>query len=215
VKTFVKLCGLTDEATARAVPDGGAAGFVLEVPDSPRNLSWEAAGRLAAAVPNGAEIWAVTRDPSAALIRRLFDELGVDRIQVFGTVPPQLEFLESHHVVPSLPVPLAGPAGPDPPVPRPEDHPIVHLDAVGDPLPSGSPVAPDWEVCRRLTDAHPGRKFVLSGGLTPENVGAALAAVAPWGVDVASGVESRPGVKEPGRIAAFLEAVAAAEKGLG
>jgi phosphoribosylanthranilate isomerase len=94
-------------------------------------------------------------------------------------------------------------------VPPAEDYARLHLDASGDPLPGGSTDRPDWEVCRRLVDAHPGRKLLLAGGITPENVVEALQTVRPWGVDVSSGVESAPGRKDAARIRALLEAVAA------
>jgi phosphoribosylanthranilate isomerase len=213
MRTFVKFCGLKDPLAVKQVPSGGAAGFVIDVPASPRNVSPEVALDLVADVPAEAEAWAVVVDPSAELIHRLFDEVGVDRVQVYGNVPPGLEFLEVHHLVPSVPVPPSAEGAEDPKIPPAEDYPRVHLDAAGQPLPGGSGTRPDWEVCARIVDAHPGRKFVLAGGLSPENVADALGSVRPWGVDVSSGIESAPGVKDPARMQAFLRAVEAFEAG--
>jgi len=213
MKTFVKLCGLRDPVAVREVPPGGAAGFVIDVPASPRNLTAEVATKLVADVPTEAEAWAVVVDPAAELIHRLFDEVGVDRVQVYGKIPGDLEFLEVHHLVPSMPIAPTSAGAEDPKVPAAEDFPRVHLDSAGQPLPGGSGTRPDWEVCARIVDSHPGRKFVLAGGLTPENVADALASVRPWGVDVSSGIESAPGAKDPARIRAFLAAVEAFESG--
>jgi phosphoribosylanthranilate isomerase len=213
MRTFVKFCGLSDPTHVKEVPAGGAAGFVIEVPDSPRNVSADRATELIEHVPPEAEAWAVVVRPSAELIHRLFDEVGVDRVQVYGPVPSGLEFLEVHHLVPSVPIPATATGDPDPAIPPAEDYPRIHLDAAGQPLPGGSGVRPDWEVCARIVDAHPGRKFVLAGGLTPENVADALATVRPWGVDVSSGIESSPGVKDLVRMRAFLRAVEEFEHG--
>jgi phosphoribosylanthranilate isomerase len=207
MKTFVKFCGLKDEASVREVPAGGAAGFLVEYPKSPRNLTLEAAAALIDSVPTEAEAWAVVVDPSAELIHRLFDEVGVDRIQVYGAIPTGLEFLEVHHLVPSIAVGPPGGAVPEPTVPPAEDDPRIHLDAAGQPVPGGSGVRPDWEVCARIVDAHPGRKFVLAGGLSAENVREALDTVRPWGLDVSSGIESAPGVKDLEKMRAFVRAV--------
>jgi phosphoribosylanthranilate isomerase len=214
MRTFVKFSGITDERLLEAVPDGGAAGFVVHVPSSPRNLSLEAATRLAEKVPSGVEVWAVTARPTAELVHRLFDEMGVDRIQVYGAVPEGLEFLETHHIVLSLPIGPAGSGAPVPRIPAPEEHPILHLDAAGDPLASGSPDVVDWETCRALVDAHPGRKIVLAGGLTAENVGQALEAVHPWGIDVSKGIEDPSGHLDPERMETFVAAVRRAETSL-
>lgn len=207
MRTFVKFCGLKDATAVSEVPAGGAAGFVIDVPASPRSLAIAQASELVEKVPPEAEAWAVVVAPSADLIHRLFDELGVDRVQVYGAIPEGLDFLETHHLVPSVPVPPSAAGAPDPTVPPAEDFPRIHLDAAGEALPGGSGVRPDWEVCARIVDAHPGRKFVLAGGLTAETVADALATVRPWGVDVSSGIESAPGTKDVAKMRAFVAAV--------
>jgi phosphoribosylanthranilate isomerase len=72
----------------------------------------------------------------------------------------------------------------------------------------GSGEAGDWALARQLAKQAP---ILLAGGLNPENVAAAVTAVDPWGVDVASGVESSPGVKDPAKISAFISAARSAE----
>ncbi len=213
MRTFVKFCGLRETSAVKEVPPGGAAGFVIGVPASPRDVSPERAAELIGELPTEAEAWGVVVDPPAELIHRLFDEVGLDRVQVYGKVPTGLEFLEVHHLVPSMPISPVAAGAELPKVPAAEDYPRVHLDAAGQPLPGGSGTRPDWETCARIVDAHPGRKFVLAGGLTAENVGDALASVRPWGVDVSSGIESAPGVKDLERMKAFVRAVEAFESG--
>jgi phosphoribosylanthranilate isomerase len=207
MRTFVKFCGLREPESIAEVPAGGAAGFVVGVDASPRNVSVERATELVAVVPSEAEAWAVVVNPSVELIHQLFEEAGVDRIQVYGEIPAGLDFLELHHLVPSVPVPPAGAGATDPVVPPAETFPRIHLDATGGPLPGGSGIRPDWEVCARLVDLNPGRKLVLAGGLTAGNVGEALATVRPWGVDVSSGIEGAPGVKDIAKMRAFVTAV--------
>ncbi|MCI4362292.1 MAG: hypothetical protein L3J77_03775 [Thermoplasmata archaeon] len=213
MKTFVKLSGLVDLDSVRLVPDGGAAGFLVGVPEAPRNLSVERAAALVAEAPSGAEVWAVTRSPTPELIHQLFDEVGVDRVQVYGTLPTGLEFLEMHHLVPSLAVPRRGTPGPEPAVPPAEDYSRLHLDAAGEPAVDGSEHRADWEISARLVDLQPGRKLTLAGGITPDTVAEALAAVRPWGLDVTLGVERSPGKVDPGKLAALIAAIERYESG--
>ncbi|MHB1435145.1 MAG: phosphoribosylanthranilate isomerase [Thermoplasmata archaeon] len=206
MKTFVKFCGLTSSDHFDLLPPGGAAGFVVEVSGSPRSVSIERATALVSAVPQGTEAWAVVVDPTVDRIHALFDEVGVDRIQVYGTLPEGLDFLERHHLVPSFPLPPDSTALPA--LPPAEEFPRIHLDASGSPArPGGNGRPANWESAAALAEAYPGRKLILAGGLTAENVGPALDRAHPWGIDTSSGIESSPGVKDPERMRAFLRAV--------
>jgi phosphoribosylanthranilate isomerase len=211
MRTFVRFGGLTNAASAALVPEGGAGGFVVGVPASPRNLDDAAIGDLIDALPNNAEAWAQVQDPSAAQLRRLFDEIGVDRIEVHGRVPDGLEFLEIHHLVPALPIPLPGVEGPRPTVPPPEDAPMLVLETAGLGLVDGHSTRSNWEMCQQLVDEQPGRKLIVSGGIELENLAEMLPLVRPWGVGVAAVLERRPGEYDPEKVRSFLEAVVAAE----
>ncbi|MHB8352633.1 MAG: phosphoribosylanthranilate isomerase [Thermoplasmata archaeon] len=207
MKTALVLCGVTTPELLGEIPEGGAAGFVLGIPGNPRSLPAPSASALIERLPNGVEAWGLVRDPSVDFVRQLYEEVGLDRIVVYGRIPEGLEFLEIHHLLPSLPVPGAGSGGEAPVVPPAEDYARLHLDAAGTALEQGSPDRPDWEICARLVDAHPGRKFTLAGGLTPENVAEALAAIRPWGVSFGAAIESAPGQTDPVRFRAALRAI--------
>jgi phosphoribosylanthranilate isomerase len=88
------------------------------------------------------------------------------------------------------------------------DAPAFLVDASVKGLYGGSGVTADWDSAAELAKKYP---LLLAGGLTPENVAEAVSRVKPWGVDVASGVESAPGNKDPGKMKAFVQAVRDAE----
>lgn len=212
MRTFVKFCGITDEHAIELAPEDGAIGLVLDVPSSPRNLTFERAAELAEKVPPHAEVWAVTVNPSSETVSRIFNEVGVDWIQVHGALPESLEWVERHRLVPSVAIPSGGEEVEPPVLPVDDQFRRIHLDVAGEAMPGGTGHVPSWPACARVVEASPGRKVILGGGLRAENVAAALSAVHPWGVDVSSGVEDAPGHKDLGKMQRFLEAVAAWEE---
>jgi phosphoribosylanthranilate isomerase len=90
-----------------------------------------------------------------------------------------------------------------------KQSPAFLIDAAVKGTYGGSGVKADWSAAAALAEKH---EFLLAGGLTPENVGDAVRQVKPWGVDVASGVESEPGRKDAAKMSAFVKAVREVEK---
>lgn len=195
MSVIVKICGLTTPEAVEAVVDSGADGAGFVFADSPRRVKPEDARRLATALPDEIARVAVMRHPS----RQLVDEV----IEVFDPGFVQTDIEDFHDIA------LAGTCRPLPVLragsPLPEKMPrlIVFEGPV-----SGSGQVSDWEEAARLSAIT---RVVLAGGLTPDNVGDAICAVRPYGVDVSSGVESEPGLKDPRLVAKFVVAVREAE----
>ena len=191
---FVKICGMTDEAAVRAALDAGAdaIGFVFHE-QSPRNLSVVDAARLAALVPDGVMTVAVTRHPEPALWEEVQAALRPDALQTDGD---DFAYLNVDAAIEKWPVVREGS--------EPQSFPEIF---VYEGQKSGHGETVDWVIA--AGHSRQGR-MILAGGLSAANVGEAIARVAPFGVDVSSAVESRPGVKDPDRIRAFIEAAKAA-----
>jgi phosphoribosylanthranilate isomerase len=198
MRIFVKICGLsTPRAVAAAITAGAdAIGFVFA--ESPRQVTPKRASELCSDVSAVIVRVAVMRHPSAAHWRAVAEEFAPDWLQTDAgdytglDVPAQFGRLPVYRDVPALDTAAI-----------PTDE-MVLFEAAA----SGQGKRADWE---RAAALAPGRQLVLAGGLTPENVGEAIATVRPWGVDVSSGVESKRGVKDVARIAAFIDAVRTAE----
>jgi phosphoribosylanthranilate isomerase len=197
MRVRVKICGLrTAEAVTAAVRCGAdALGFVFST--SPRRIAIPDARALAAEIPPFVARVAVLWNPDAQGVLRVCESFGPDVVQCepdrHGAAPHlgRAAFLAVLHDGPDVAVHAhALPAGG-----------AVLLDSAGQ---GGRGVAPDW---RRAAAIARTRPLVLAGGLTPENVGGAIRTVCPYAVDVSSGVESSPGVKDPALIERFIEAV--------
>lgn len=192
---FVKICGLkTAHDVEVAVAAGAdAVGFVF-APGSPRTVDAATARELVAGVPDGVLTVGVFRGQSVAEVRRFAEESGVRGVQLHGEEGPE-DFAalraEGRTLLraTALPVERCGEYGED----------LLLLDAP-DPG-SGKP----WNWGSAEFTAPAGR-WLLAGGLTPANVGEAVAVTGAWGVDVSSGVESERGVKSPDLIRAFVTA---------
>lgn len=213
MSTAVKICGLKSADAIGAALDAGAdlLGFVI-YPRSPRNVSIEEAARLVAfAREKGSATTVVLLvDPDDALIDRVVSEVRPDRIQLHGqeTVSRVREVRDRTGLKLLKAVPVARSAdvaaaseylAADGSVTllfdaKPPEHPSA--------LPGGNGLAFDWHIL----DAAQAAPYALAGGLTPENVAEAIRLTKAAIVDVSSGVESRPGEKDPELIRRFLRA---------
>ena len=172
-----------------------AVGFVL-APGSPRRITVEEAGRLGRGVEVGRYL--VTVDLTPELLLETAAAAGVDGVQPHGRyrVEATAAALDAGLEV-LFPVAVAARIDLDA-VPAAA---VPILDTAVPGSHGGTGRAFDWSLAAGL-----GRPVVLAGGLTPENVAAAVATAAPWGVDVSSGIESGPGVKDPEKMRRFVEA---------
>jgi phosphoribosylanthranilate isomerase len=199
---FVKICGTTSEADALlAVAMGAdAVGFVFA--PSPRQIAVGLASDIAKRLPPEVLTVGVFRDEAPARVVEIVNGAGLRAAQLHGH-----ESADDARWV-RLRVPFvikAFPAG-APAVARAADY---GADAVMvDSARPGSGQIFDWE----LAEVPDGLRLMLAGGLHPANVAEAIARVHPWGVDVVTGVERSPGVKDPVKLRAFVAAAKAAEE---
>lgn len=205
----VKICGLTSPEDVIAAADAGAryVGFVF-FPKSPRNVSIAQASALAAEVPFGVAKVALTVNADDALLDEITQNVAIDILQLHGS--ESVERVAQIKARTGLPVMKA--IG----IADAEDlHKIVDYGRVADmllvdakppknaDLPGGNGLAFDWRLLAGRKWAVP---WMLAGGLTPENVQQAIQLTGARQVDVSSGVESAPGVKDPTKITSFVSA---------
>jgi phosphoribosylanthranilate isomerase len=206
--TAIKICGLTTPETLNAALDAGAD-FVGAVvfPKSPRHMAPDQAAKLFDQARGRAKIVAVTVDADDALLDQIARTLRPDFIQLHGSETParaeRVRAVTGAGVIKALPIRHGDDfAGADE-----WDYHADHLmfDAKppeGSVLPGGVGHSFDWTLLADRAFRHP---WFLAGGLDPDNVGEALRISGAPMVDVSSGVESAPGVKDAGRIAAFIQ----------
>ncbi len=205
----VKICGLTDSADIPAAIVAGARylGFVFFA-RSPRNLALRDAAFMAASVPEGICKVALTVDADNIALDHLLDAVPLDMLQLHGGESPErVAEIQDRY---GLPVMKAVGVGDESDLPaldeylRVADQVLVDAkprrDAV---LPGGNGLTFDWRLIAGRRWPVP---WMLAGGLTPQNVAEAIALTGARQVDVSSGVESAPGIKDADRIRAFVRA---------
>ncbi|MEN6627898.1 MAG: phosphoribosylanthranilate isomerase [Candidatus Sumerlaeia bacterium] len=206
-KPIIKVCGITRAEDGLAAVRAGADWLgLIRWPKSPRFRPAESAreliGRLRAESGRPFEAVGVYVDASADEIERDADALGLDRVQLHGD-----ESLETARALsrPAIKVIKIRDAAS---LRAADEFPGLDLlaDTFDPALPGGTGRGYDYELLRDLIRR---RRVLIAGGLTPETVGAVVAALAPWGVDVSSGVESAPGIKDHARIISFIHAARA------
>jgi phosphoribosylanthranilate isomerase len=212
--TPAKICGLSTADAVRAAVEGGAAyvGFVF-FPRSPRDIAPERAAELAApARAAGVKVVAVTVDPADALLDRLSATLKPDLIQLHGHETParaaEVKGRTGAGVISALRVSTPADLDAAHAFETVADHLMFDAKPPADAvLPGGNGAAFDWAMLAGRRFARP---WFLAGGLGPANVADAVRVSGAPMVDVSSGVEGAPGVKDPALIAAFLRAVSRA-----
>jgi phosphoribosylanthranilate isomerase len=201
----IKLCGITSLDDAQLAVDAGAwaVGCILW-PDSPRVCDPAEAGRIAAAVRRRAQVCGVFVNSHLDEVTELVDALGLTMVQLHGDEGPAYCAEVARRT--GAKVIKAAAVSTQADVQALETfHTDFHmLDAHRPGMRGGTGETFDWELVRARRSSIP---LILSGGLRPENVAEAIAATHPFAVDTASGTESAPGVKDPAKVAAFVEAV--------
>jgi phosphoribosylanthranilate isomerase len=194
----VKICGLTRGEDVVAAAEAGADYIGLNFhPPSPRFVTPARARELVAALPAGVAPVGVFVNMAPAAVREIAAVCGLRAVQIHGDEPP-----DGFEDV-GVPVWRAIRVGRGVSVPDPAGWPAARYvaDAFVSGEYGGTGVAADWPEAARLARLHP---LMLGGGLTPGNVASAVRSVRPLGVDVASGVEARPGIKDHDKIRRFI-----------
>jgi phosphoribosylanthranilate isomerase len=203
----IKICGVTTPADALYAVECGADAVGLNFyPRSPRFLTSEQAAAIVRELPPGVVTVGLFVGESVESIRAVVRQLGLRAVQTYpDTEQPE----DADWPVPHIPAFRVKDAAS---LERVRDHvrakpAAVLLDAYVEGQLGGTGHRAPWEL---LAGFDPGVPVILAGGLTPENVAEAIRLVRPWGVDVASGVESAPGTKDRGKVRAFVQAARAA-----
>ncbi len=209
----VKICGLRDRASVDSAAQAGAryVGFVF-FPRSPRAVDVSVARCLAAETPFGVAKVALVVDADDALIDRIADEIAIDMLQLHGNESPgRVAEIRTRTGLPVMKaLGVAGREDMERLGPYFEVADQVLIDAKppeGANLPGGNGLAFDW---RLVAGRRWPKPWILAGGLNPGNVAEAIRLTGAEQVDVSSGVESAPGVKDAAKIAAFVAAAQAA-----
>jgi phosphoribosylanthranilate isomerase len=196
--TWVKICGMTSHEAVEATVEGGADALGLVIAqESPRFVTLERAKDLAEDVPIATFIVTVDLEPGEAIAAAEF--VGATGIQAHGegSLDVAAEATEAGYLsIAPVPVGVTGPLIEISEIPEAS---LPLFDSASPDRHGGTGVAFAWSEM-----PLPGRPFILAGGLGPDNVRAAIAAVHPFGVDASSRLETEPGVKDPSRIADFI-----------
>jgi phosphoribosylanthranilate isomerase len=218
-RTRVKICGITNLNDAQAAAEAGAdmLGFIF-YPPSPRFIKPAEAGRIADAIRRaldrgGPGFVGVFVDAAKNEIRQTIAEVHLDIVQLHGSEPPEVVAQFGARAMKAVRPRTPAEAGAAlrtymQSFTQPADQPNLLADAYHPVHAGGTGLRTDVEIAQLLARRC---RLMLAGGLTPDNVREAIASVRPWGVDVASGVEQRPGIKDHTRVRAFIEAVRSLE----
>ena len=216
--TWIKICGTTNLEDALTAVDAGADALGLVFYEkSPRKIDPETAGKIAAKLPAGIDKVGVFVDESVERILLTVAQAGLTAAQLHGDQYREPEFIQQLKSARDLKLFLVVPADKirslDWRKSRGLGVSTLFFDSGTPQLPGGTGKAFDWRAAAPTMEGI-GKdvNVVVAGGLNSANVSEAIGILKPWGVDVASGVEARPGKKDPEKVRAFVNAVRKADK---
>jgi phosphoribosylanthranilate isomerase len=205
---FVKICGITNVEDALVAVEAGADALGLNfVSGTPRYIDVERAREIASAVAGRVKTVGVFVDASVESINRAVETVPLDLVQVHGELTPEraqsvdVPFFRAVQVRGAIDVEAL----------RAYKARAYLLDTYVEGMHGGTGKTFQWALAGPVVQA--GLPVLLSGGLAPQNVAAAVREVGPWGVDVASGVEARPGIKDHDKVRAFIRNAKGAARG--
>jgi phosphoribosylanthranilate isomerase len=198
-RLFVKICGLTrvQDAELAAALGARALGFVFW-PDSPRAVTAETAKAIAARIPKDVAKVGVFVNEDIERVRDIVDEVGLDFAQLHGDETPEYCQRLDRKVIKAVGMGADGGST----FASFDSGVLLLVDAHDPAARGGTGRTVDWDAARAVAAERP---LILAGGLNAANVRLAIRAVRPYGVDVSSGVESAPGVKDPAKLRSFFE----------
>jgi phosphoribosylanthranilate isomerase len=200
--TFIKICGITNLEDALVAVDAGAdaLGFNFYAP-SPRYISPQAAREIVDQLPQEVlTVGVFVNEPSPEGVKQIAGEAGVVALQLHGSETPDFcRNLKGRYVIKALATKA------DFTVQQAASYEVdaIMLDAAHANLHGGTGQVSDWDTARRVREVVP--KLFLAGGLSPENIAAAVSYVRPYGVDACSALEDRPGRKNHERMRLFVK----------
>jgi phosphoribosylanthranilate isomerase len=205
----VKICGITSAADAQAAIEAGAnlLGFNF-YENSPRHIAEDQAAEIRSRLPKKIKAVGIFVNRRPADVIALRSSLELDAVQLHGDESPEAVA----EIAPVVPVIKAFRVEPEFPLTTLDKYArafaflfdAAHTDQYG-----GTGRTTDWDVARSASSSH---RIILAGGLKVENVAAAVRIVRPYGIDVASGVETSPGKKDHGLLREFIQEVRRAER---
>ena len=207
-KVKVKICGNTrKEDVEQAIKSGAdAIGFIVGFPSTPRNIDLDKAYQLMKDIPPSIDRVAVTNEDDQYLLYKIDEKLPITAIQLIGEgsysqeireILPDTQLIKVVHAEPESIIQSVSKFS--------KDYDTILIDSKTKDIPGGTGLTHDWSLSRKaVTTIHP-TPVILAGGLTPQNVEEAVRIVKPYSVDVSSGVESTPGVKDHSKVETFIK----------
>jgi phosphoribosylanthranilate isomerase len=194
---FIKVCGTTceDDALLAVALGADAVGFVFA--PSPRQIAPQLAGDIVKRLPPEIVTVGVFRDEPPERVLRIAQQAGLRAVQLHGREPATT----SQWLRTRVPMVIQAFAAGDRRVPQAPEY-DAHAILLDAPHPGSGQVF-DWSLAAELPA---GQRLIIAGGLTADNVGAAIAQAQPWGVDAVSGIERQPGRKDPIKMREFIAA---------